>query len=40
MTERMEQLGGRLELLSDPSGTTVRAVIPAAECSPGFAKSA
>jgi signal transduction histidine kinase len=40
MTERMEQLGGRLELVSDPSGTTVRAMIPAAECSPGFAKSA
>jgi PAS domain S-box-containing protein len=38
MTERMEQLGGRLELVSDPSGTTVRAVIPAEECSP--AKSA
>ena len=28
MTERMQQLGGRLEVFSDPSGTTVRAVIP------------
>jgi len=36
MTERMEQLGGRLELLSSPSGTTVRATIPTAEGVPGF----
>jgi two-component system, NarL family, sensor kinase len=28
MRERVRQLGGRLELLSDPQGTTVRAILP------------
>jgi signal transduction histidine kinase len=29
MRERMHELGGRLEIHSDKSGTTIRAVIPA-----------
>jgi two-component system NarL family sensor kinase len=33
MNERMRQLGGRLELVSTKSGTTVCARVPAAECS-------
>jgi PAS domain S-box-containing protein len=40
MTERMEQLGGQLEVVSDAAGTTVRAVIPVSECSPGLSQSA
>jgi signal transduction histidine kinase len=31
MNERMRQLGGRLELSSKQSGTTVRAIVPAGE---------
>src|SRR5882762_1498892 len=32
MYERMLQMGGRLELVSDAEGTTVRAAIPSARC--------
>ena len=31
MNERLRQLGGRLELVSKKTGTTVRALIPATE---------
>ena len=31
MNERMQQLGGRLELASTKTGTTVRAMIPVTE---------
>jgi PAS domain S-box-containing protein len=34
MNERMRQLGGRLELISNESGTTVTAKVPAGEFSP------
>ena len=40
MTERMLQLGGRLELISTAEGTTVRAVVPTAEQPSEQAKSA
>jgi PAS domain S-box-containing protein len=40
MTERMQQIGGTLELTSNGSGTTVRALLPVAECSPGLARPA
>jgi PAS domain S-box-containing protein len=40
MNERMEQLGGKLQLVSDASGTTVRATIPMAESSSDVARSA
>jgi PAS domain S-box-containing protein len=40
MNERMLQLEGRLELISTEEGTTVRAVVPTAECSLAQTKSA
>jgi PAS domain S-box-containing protein len=40
MNERMRQLGGWLEVVSTEEGTTVSAMVPAAECSSALTKSA